>query len=139
MQLDESAPDIALPMDRPLFSPPLKPRIDDRISLDDGEPIPADALFGHVHVDKDRLARRIRQALQLQPQISLGELVESNPIEQGLAELVAYFSLAAEDTAAIVDDAQRQTLVFADEAGRWRRASLPLVIFSRARSSATSR
>jgi hypothetical protein len=130
MTLDEPAPDLDLAMARPLFTPPLKPRIDQH-PLDDAETVPADALFAHVHVDHGRLAAHVRQALQNRPQISLAELVDRNPLEQGLAELVAYFSLAADDRGAIIDDAQRQTLTWADDTGRLRQATMPLVIFCR--------
>ena len=44
------------------------------------------------------------------PQISLADLVKSFPLEQGLAELVAYLSLATEDDAAVIDDGQKQEL-----------------------------
>jgi len=130
IELDEPAPDIDLTMDRPLFEPPLKPQIDQAAMEDAGE-IPCDALFGNVHVDKERLAVNIRQALQIGSQVSLHELVGRHPLEQGLAELVAYFSLAAEDGAAIIDDTQRETLAWIDERGHARQATLPLVIFCR--------
>jgi hypothetical protein len=39
------------------------------------------------------------------------------PIQQGLAELVAYFSIAVEDRAAVIDDASSQTLTWLGEEG----------------------
>jgi uncharacterized membrane protein len=98
--------------------------------------VPTDALFGHVYVDKERLAARIRQTLQKRPQISLTEIVQRHPIEQGLAEVIAYFSLAADDSAAIIDDTRRQTLMWIDDEGKTRQATLPLVIFCRVAPSA---
>ena len=75
IDLDEPSPDIDLTMDRPLFSPPLKPEINE-VPLEGISNAPADALFDQVHVDKDRLqdafaiasdppdiARRARRAL----------------------------------------------------------------------------
>ena len=49
----------------------------------------------------------------------------------GLAEVVAYFSIAADDPAAIINDTARQTLTWIDENGMRRQATLPTVIFSR--------
>jgi hypothetical protein len=63
--------------------------------------------------------------------VSLTDLVEAQPIEQGLAELVAYLSLAVDDEAAIIDDRERRTVVWVDDEGRRRQAVLPLVIFAR--------
>jgi hypothetical protein len=57
--------------------------------------------------------------------------VETHPLEQGLAELVAYVSLAAADGASIIDDAQRQTVTWTDDEGRLRQGTLPMVVFCR--------
>jgi hypothetical protein len=57
--------------------------------------------------------------------------VEAHPLEQGLAELVTYLSLAASDSTSVIDDAQRQTLTWTDEDGTVRQGTLPLVVFCR--------
>ena len=131
MFLDEPAPTIELAMERPLFSPPQRPFISARVLLAGEQEIPTDALYEQVYVDKARLLSQIRRALQGQPQVSLGDLVEAHPLEHGLAELVAYLSLASGDRRAVIDDARRQTLEWTDAAGKRRQASLPLVIFGR--------
>jgi hypothetical protein len=130
IDLSEAKPTIDLPIDRPLFSPPLKPQIADLPTVD-AENIPTDALFEQSYVDKNRLSAQIRKALHRRTQISLAELVELFPLERGLAELVAYFSLAAEDRAAIIDDTQSQTLLWADSDGIPRQATFPCVVFCR--------
>ena len=134
IELDEPQPDVDLTMDRPLFSPPLKPEITDEPSEGafDGS---TDALFGQVYVDKQRLAQRIRQSLQTRSQIPLSDLVSQYPVEQGLAELVAYFSIAADDDASIIDDSQHQTITWTDDDGFSRQAIFPAVIFCRAATS----
>jgi len=129
-ELDEPAPDIALAMDRPLFAPPLKQHIDE-IAANAIEDVPFDALFNSVYVDKERLAGRVRRALQTRSQVSLHDLVQDHPLEQGLAELVAYLSLAAADGASIIDDARHQTLTWTDDEGRLRQGTLPMVVFCR--------
>ena len=77
------------------------------------------------------LASRIRQTLQTRTQISLGELLASHPLRRGLAELVAYLSLAADDAHATIDDEQRQDVLWTDATGGERHATVPLVIYSR--------
>jgi hypothetical protein len=131
MELDEAVPDIALAMERPLYSPPFKPRVAQQIVAEGDESLAADALFEQVYVDKTVLMARIRQALQTRHQISLADLVSEWPLEQGLAELVAYLSLASDDDAAVIDDSRKQTLVWTDENGGQRQATLPLVVFGR--------
>jgi len=130
-ELDEPAPALDLTMDRPLFSPPFKPRIADQVVLE-GEGVLADALFEQVYVDRDKLAAQVRRALQLREQISLAQLLDDYPLERGLSELLAYLSLAADDAAhAVVDDARSETVTWLDGEGNGRRARLPLVIFTR--------
>jgi flagellar motility protein MotE (MotC chaperone) len=139
MELDEPAPAILLPMDRLLFSPPFASAVQDQMPGDDPEFVPADALFSHEHVDKTKLEANIRRALQTRSQVCLSELVEECPIEQGLAELVVYLSLATEDETALIDDARRETLMWTDRVtGSIRQATLPLVIYSRARIAAST-
>lgn len=129
-ELDETAPEINLTMDRPLFNPPLRSQIDE-VPQDAVETAPTDALFGQIYVDKARLAALVRKELQTRHQISLAEMIAAYPLEHGLAELVAYLSLAAEDETSIIDDVQRQTLMWHEDHGHARQATLPLVIFCR--------
>lgn len=129
--LDDTAPSIDLVMDRPLFTPPLKALFAQNVTEAQDEAAGSDALFGQVYVDKAALRARIRRALQTRDQIALTTLLDEYPLEQGLAELVAYLSLAAEDERALIDDAHTQTVAWTDARGLDLRASLPMVIFSR--------
>jgi hypothetical protein len=131
LSLDEPRPALEMAIDRPLYAPPLKARITDQYLLEGSTDVPADALYGQIYVDKTRLAAQVRQALQTRSQISLAELVETYPLEKGLAELVAYLSLAAEDHAAVIEESTTQTLWWCDAEGCQRQATLPLVVFSR--------
>ena len=93
MTIAEPAATIELPMERPLHTPAQKPSIAD-IDLQEGDgQIDSSALFGQIVVDKARLTRNIRHALQTRSQVSLPELIQTQPLQQGLAELVAYLHL----------------------------------------------
>jgi len=131
MELDQASPSIELPMERPLYTPPIRPVIADQVLLDGGEEIETDALFGHVVVDKARLSGWIRQSLQEKSQVTLGELVEQHPLEHGLAELVAYLALASEDRKTVFEEDTRESVAWLDPEGRWRQATLPRVSFVR--------
>jgi hypothetical protein len=127
--LDETAPTIELPMERPLFAPPLKPVISER-KLESGDVmLPADALFEQFYVDKERLRERLRRALQARRQVSLAELLDEEPLEQGLSELVAWLSLATGEARGVIDEDRPQTVTWTDAAGRARQATLPTVVF----------
>ena len=131
MSLDLPVPELNLVMDRPLFSPPLRPEIHDEVTLADDGLIDTDALFDQAHVDRQALEGGIRRALQDRDQISLAELLEVQPLEQGLAELVTYLAIAAEDGAGLIDDSKIQTVTWHQADGRQRQARMPLVVFSR--------
>jgi hypothetical protein len=131
MEIDALAPEIELPLERPLFSPPFQPRILAEEILEGDGDVPVDALLDQVYVDKARLAAQIRKALQTRAQVSLAELVEDHPIEQGLAELVAYLSIAVDDRKAIIDDGRHEVVSWFDAAVGRRQATMPLVIFTR--------
>ena len=131
MEIDDVAPEIVLPMDRPLFSPPLKPDLDDSIPAADAD-TSADALFDLVHVDKSRLQAQIWRSLQRRDQVSLSDIVAEHPLELGLSELVAYLSIASEDPNSIIDDQSKTHIDWVDDEGTARRATMPRVIFVRA-------
>jgi Protein of unknown function (DUF3375). len=135
MEMVESSADIELAMERPLFTPAIKPVIADLALQAGDEDIDPSALFDQVVVDKARLTRHIRHALQDKAQITLSELVTTQPLQQGLAELVAYLQLGAETFSTVVDegtlDPIRWQAVALDGVELTRSARLPRVIFLR--------
>jgi hypothetical protein len=129
--LADTAASIELSMERPMYTPPSKPAIA-RVKLEAGdEALDAAALFSQFVIDKAALARHVRQALQQRTQVTLRELLELKPLQQGLAELVAYLQLAAEQGAAVVDEDVEDAVSWQAADGQWKRARLPRVIFSR--------
>ncbi len=127
----DSAASIELPMERPLHSPPARPLIADVALETGGADLDAAALFSQVVIDKAALARHIRQSLQSRSQLSLRDLLETRPLRQGLAELVAYLQLASEAFETVVDEDTEETIVWQTGDGRMKRARLPRVIFVR--------
>lgn len=131
MMLDETAPVLNLPMERPLFRPPVKPHIDEGPLASGDADLDAAALFDQFHVDRAALAAVLRRSLQTRDQITLARLLESHPLERGLAELVTWLALAADDPHAVIDETRHATLDWCDRQGVQRRATVPEVIFTR--------
>ncbi|MCP3867452.1 MAG: DUF3375 domain-containing protein [Gammaproteobacteria bacterium] len=133
--IDEIAAEIELPMERPLFTPPLRPHISDRVIEADAVDLDTAVLFSQVVVDKAELSGHIRRSLQSVAQISLGELCEQWPLQQGLAELVTYLELASETGMGTIDEKAEELIVWdgTDPEGReqTRQVRLPKVIFVR--------
>lgn len=135
MEMAEPNADIELAMERPMFAPSIKPVIADLDLQAGDDDIDPSALFDQVVVDKARLTRHIRHSLQDKAQITLSELVSTQPLQQGLAELVAYLQLGSESFSTAVDEASIEPIhwraVAPDGAELTRRARLPRVIFMR--------
>ncbi len=131
MTLDSPAPTINLPMERPLFSPPLKPLISAEVVIGDDGQYSADALFEQIVVDKTKLKANIRRLLQVREQVTLPEVIKQYPLAQGLAELVTYFAIASADEKAIFDEEVKEKIYWQDDDGRRRGATLARIIFSR--------
>lgn len=91
--MDATSVDVHLPTERPLYRPQhQEPLASEGVTAGVAD-FDASALFTQVHVDPERLSRTVRDALRRRGQVSLAQLVEENPLEQGLAELVTYLSL----------------------------------------------
>lgn len=135
MTMADTAADIELPMERPLYTPPIKPAIA-TVELQSGDAeVDAAALYSQVLIDKAELARQVRRALQGRSQITLAELCQRQPLQHGLAELVGYLQLAGDTLKAVVDEAVVETVTWqgagADGREQTKLARLPRVIFVR--------
>jgi hypothetical protein len=135
MWLDDSTADVDLPMERPLHAPMVKPLINSTALLAGDGAIDASALYDQVVIDKLQLARDVRQALQDQSQVSLRELCERQPLQHGLAELIAYLQLDGDSFRTVIDEHSHDIISWrsADDDGGTvaRRAHLPRVIYVR--------
>ena len=137
MTMAGTAAEVELPMERPLHAPAYKPRIaSGKLDADDGgADVDAAALFSQVVIDKAQLAGHIRHALQERAQVTLRELLQSQPLQQGLAELVTYLQLAGDSFSATVDESVTEIVTWQglgpDGQTHARQARLPRVIFVR--------
>lgn len=111
-------------------------------------------LFDQIVVDEARLRSAVQCALRRQPQVTLRELLDAEPLNQGLAERVAYLELAHAGDGSDALDALDGLRTLVDEAVtepiRWqgsnpageavtREGRLPRVIFTRRRRGRQAR
>lgn len=122
MALESPQAQVQLPMDRPLFTPPLKPDLDTRLASGDEAAVDPEALFNQTLVDHTRLQANINRALQGRQRVTLTDIIRAHPLQVGLAELVAYLSLAGQDRRATFDDSAEDPIHWTDEHGRQRPA-----------------
>src|SRR5262249_12785881 len=107
IEVDGTAPEIVLPLERPLYAPAGRTPIDSSVEAD-GDGADSSALFDHVYVDRARLAMGVRRALQHRSRVGLTELVGEHPLEHGLAELVGYLSLTDSAFGVVFDEDARE-------------------------------
>ncbi len=134
MEIDDDAPTLRLPMERPLYAPVSKARIESggiRAASDAGEIDPA-VLFEQVYVDPGPLRANVRTALRRDGQIGLADLVAAAPLTHGVAELVAYLSLRDDTFTTVYDESRTEHVSWTGPDGLMRTAALPRVTFTRA-------
>ena len=132
----EGKPEISLIMERPLYSPSesvvlqdLKYAEGDDSSYTEAE---LNLLYRRIYVDKDDLKRKISEALKLSSQISVAELLEKFPADNGLLEVVGYFSLAAELKNSFIDEDRQETVsAFNRESGKNFKIKIPSLVFTK--------
>lgn len=136
MDMVDVAARIELPMERPLHTLTLKPDFTDMVVQAGDDDVDMSALYNEQIVDLVRLADHIRRVLQTRSQITLRELTQLQPLQQGLAELVAYLHLGSETFATVIDDSQDESIVWAMTSSEGvpvqKQARLARIIFMRA-------
>lgn len=91
---------------------------------------PATALHDLVHVDRAALRKTITTLLDQHHVVGLSHIIEAAPLQYGLAELIAYFDIAAESDAASIDDSATE-LVSWVTGDICRQAKVPKLLFWR--------
>jgi hypothetical protein len=92
--LIDDKPKLHFPMEFELFSKDRKVKFNiGNIEASD-ETFEVEALFKQQYINPEVLKERIDFLLKNKKQITLKEIVEEIPIEKGLAEIIAYFSIA---------------------------------------------
>ncbi len=136
ISIEASSASIELPMERPLYRPPVKPKIANAQLQDGDESLDDSALYAQVVVDKAAITSQIRQSLQDKTQVSLRELCQAQPLKQGLAELVAYLELGNEDGSGgrftmLIDEQVKDIISWTGEDKKKRRVRMPRVLYLR--------
>jgi len=128
--VEGSKPQIKLPMERRLFSPPLVMDITSEVT-DETAPVDTELLFRQSRIDKALLQENISELLSRQSQISLAQVIHQFPLKEGLAELMAYFSLASDNPLAHFARDQQELVLWESHEEKKRAARIPKILFNR--------
>ena len=131
MEIAAPSVDVALPFERPLYEPSRKVMVDDDVVTADDADVDAGALFSQFHVDTERLKSSIDDVLAGAEQATLAEITDAHPLQQGLAEIVAYYQLASDSEWASIHPETTQQLSWSLPDGSIREATIDQIIFVR--------
>lgn len=131
MEICEAKVNLNLPIERPLYSPKTQQSIE-KILIEEGqaEMNLADLLW-QAQVDKTQLIQNVRRALQTKEQITLQEIIQNQPLEYGLSELLTYLQLDQQSYFKLVVDSGSEEKIQWQSGEIIRSARLPRIIFTR--------
>jgi hypothetical protein len=135
MEMDETGVTLGLPMERPLYRRGVDVPIESsEVAAGSGD-FDDSALVGQMYIDRGCLVSRVWSAIGQHEQVGLRSVLERAPLEQGLAELICYLSLAGQGLAVVFDEERREQVAWSAEEVE-KVAELPRVSFSRDRTEA---
>ncbi len=130
MTLDDTKIPVALPTERPFYRRTQPVPLDDRPLEAGDDDFDSSVLIDQIYVDRAVLRNHVLETLGPRSQVSLEQVVDRQPIEHGLAELVGYLSLREPGLEIVFDDDGRAQIAWNTDHDR-RVADLPRVTFSR--------
>lgn len=135
MEMDDTAATVRLPMERPMHRRPSEVALESANVTAGSEEFDSSALMSQMYIDRARLAESVWRVLGPHEQVGLQDVVADEPLQQGLAELIGYLSLAEPGLAVVFDREHREHVAwFAEDEEIERVADLPRVSFARERS-----
>ncbi len=109
-QIDPAKVPVNLLMEQILFSPNHKVKLSTKKIEEVDADVDISVLFDQHWVDEEQLNKNIHRLLQNREQVSLKEVLQEHPLEQGLSELVSYLNIAGKRKHTIIDEAKMEQL-----------------------------
>lgn len=129
--LIDDKPSFNFSMEQKLWEPVKKIKLATDVENADDDEIDIDALFKQEYINPEVLKERIKMLLKGKQQISLIEIVNQIPIEKGLTEVIAYFSIATgyeKMNRAVINEETKESIEYIIN-GRKARVDIPQTIF----------
>jgi len=129
MQMDAVRPAVEMPFDRPLFVPPQKMQLKNTVLEAGREKVPVAALFSQVYVNRAVLRQNIESLLSERSSVTLAEVLDVYPLQQGLTELMAYMVIASREQQDCFDEADWEEILLTESDGRRLAAKVGKITF----------
>ncbi|MDY0091720.1 MAG: DUF3375 domain-containing protein [Candidatus Vecturithrix sp.] len=127
----EGSPFIQLLMERPLGEEPQEADFDNHpteIGSHALENADFKRLLSQFEINKETLLQRISVRLKQRHQVTLAEILNEHPLENGLAELLTYFSIASQSAKHLINDDAYDLIRL--QQGTERFVKVPQIIFT---------
>ena len=121
---------ISLPLERPLYDPQPETRVDSLLAPGEDDDADLDGLIAQRYIDTARLPATIRHAVPPRASASLTDIIAQHPLRDGVAELLGYLSLEADDIMVTIDD-HATSIPYSDPAGNTKIVRMQHVTVSR--------
>jgi hypothetical protein len=131
VSVEHSHPSLELVMSRGLFQTPVDISLEIDSVLDGRADLDLSVLYEQNHIDLIEMSDNIRRLLSQQIQISLVQVLKRFPATRGLAEIIAYVSLATASESHLVDRTHTDNVRYKTDLGQVRELEMPRVIFTR--------
>jgi len=129
MHIDDYKVLLNLPLEHPLFSLPVTTKLISNIEITSDENVNTDKLYSVFYVDEARLLKNIAKSLEKSSQVTLQQILDENPLQKGLAELVTYVNLAEKDSRTYVDKNVYDTVIWSTAEQKIKKATYPRIVF----------
>lgn len=129
----EGTPEVNMSLDRPLGQPRQVAKFDkqpEAIGSKNYKEANLDALFDRFELDKQEIQNKIKALLKDKSEISLADILKIHPIENGLAEIITYVSIASRNQKHRIDAGEKVAVAWRnEEEATQKEIMLPNVIF----------
>ena len=133
----EGLPKIDMSFDRPIGNPPQKATFKNQpteIGSTQLEAANLGVLFDQFEMDRQQLESNIAALLSDNQEVTLGEVVRKFPIQNGLEEILTYFSIAATSKKHLINTDKKEAILWLleeEELAAKKEIHLPQVIYKR--------
>ncbi|MBA1437581.1 MAG: DUF3375 domain-containing protein [Epsilonproteobacteria bacterium] len=131
VQIDGAKVKIESVFEKSLYE--IKTQTDLKADIKESEELDIDmqSLYHIFFVDEAKIKQQINHFLQIKEQVALKQVVEKFPVTKGVAEVVAYLSIAKNSKNSIVDLHQKEYIEIEDATHHQKRVSVPKIIYVR--------
>lgn len=129
--IDTPGVPIALPLERPLYDPQPESKLISLLEPVAAEPIDYTALLEQRFVDTHRLAENIRNIVPPRSRADLTDVIELYPIEEGVAEILGYLTLADGEITVELISNEETVVEYMTHTGETKRLRMPRAVVKR--------